>query len=471
MKLIYKVTDKDIGEIPVEMKNPRTRLGARGIVVREDGKIAVFNKANKNEYKLPGGGIEGKEEPKEAFKREVLEETGCEVEIIETIGTIEEIAPFFADVVAKPENPVADAFLPVRAPPSEDDANVPFRSISRVVQKTRAPFSSNVAPSTTLPCAASNASRRASKNSTFQSSTQDASASAALGVRRPPDAKNSVYASSADSSSPRNSTKIRFEFFAISIRATRPSTQSAVSVCANGSTASAFFSRVKKHFRPRTHPVSATNRRAPTIANAKPTLRRETRKVGATAKIAFFSLAFAPVFSLESASFLSRFVIINYIRFQGSFLVAVERVFAFSKRAAPRYRNARRSSREVFNASRRSPFRQFAHSSQFARFALFSSVSRRSQNTQSLYFRPSLRPERFSRFGEKKDAPPSRPLAKKNRRVIMKVAVERKRPFRPFAVDSSPFRKSTRERYSSFQRVFKTDVSPRFPNRENVRVP
>ena len=90
MELIYKVTDKDIGEIPVEMKNPRTRLGARGIVVREDGKIAVFNKANKNEYKLPGGGIEGKEEPKEAFKREVLEETGCEVEIIENIGTIEE---------------------------------------------------------------------------------------------------------------------------------------------------------------------------------------------------------------------------------------------------------------------------------------------------------------------------------------------------------------------------------------------
>ena len=90
MELIYKVTDKDIGEISVEMKNPRTRLGARGIVVREDGKIAVFNKSNKNEYKLPGGGIEGKEEPEEAFKREVLEETGCEVEIIETIGTIEE---------------------------------------------------------------------------------------------------------------------------------------------------------------------------------------------------------------------------------------------------------------------------------------------------------------------------------------------------------------------------------------------
>ena len=58
MELIYKVTDEDIGEISVENQNPRVRLGARGIVIREDGKIAVFNKSNKNEYKLPGGGIE-----------------------------------------------------------------------------------------------------------------------------------------------------------------------------------------------------------------------------------------------------------------------------------------------------------------------------------------------------------------------------------------------------------------------------
>ena len=90
MELIYKVTDEDIGEVSVENKEPRVRLGARGIVVKEDGKIAVFNKVNKNEYKLPGGGIEGKEKPEEAFKREVLEETGCIVEIIESLGIIEE---------------------------------------------------------------------------------------------------------------------------------------------------------------------------------------------------------------------------------------------------------------------------------------------------------------------------------------------------------------------------------------------
>lgn len=66
------------------MNNSRLRLGARGIAIREDGKIAIFNKSNKNEYKLPGGGLEGEgeEEPEEAFKREVLEEIWCEIEII-----------------------------------------------------------------------------------------------------------------------------------------------------------------------------------------------------------------------------------------------------------------------------------------------------------------------------------------------------------------------------------------------------
>lgn len=89
-ELICKITDRDIGETPVEMTNPQLRIGARGIVIREDGKIAIFNKSSKNEYKLPGGGLEGEEKPEEAFRRDVLEETGCEIEILECLGTAEE---------------------------------------------------------------------------------------------------------------------------------------------------------------------------------------------------------------------------------------------------------------------------------------------------------------------------------------------------------------------------------------------
>lgn len=88
--LIAKLTDEDIGEKFIELENPEIRLAARGVVIREDGKIALFNKTNKNEYKLPGGGIEGEETPEEAFKREVLEETGCRVEIINKLGITEE---------------------------------------------------------------------------------------------------------------------------------------------------------------------------------------------------------------------------------------------------------------------------------------------------------------------------------------------------------------------------------------------
>lgn len=88
--LISRITDKDIGEKYIKLNNPKTRNGSRGIVLRSDGKIAVFNITKKNLYKLPGGGMEDNETPEEAFKREVLEETRCQVEVIKKVGIIEE---------------------------------------------------------------------------------------------------------------------------------------------------------------------------------------------------------------------------------------------------------------------------------------------------------------------------------------------------------------------------------------------
>ncbi len=89
MNCIRVLVDEDFGLKSIPFNNPRTRMGARGII-KNEGKIALFNKANKNEYKLPGGGIDEGENPYEAFKREALEETGCEIEIEELIGSIEE---------------------------------------------------------------------------------------------------------------------------------------------------------------------------------------------------------------------------------------------------------------------------------------------------------------------------------------------------------------------------------------------
>lgn len=63
------------------------RLGARGIVLNGVGDIALIHKTLKNEYKLPGGGIDEGEDPAAAFIRECREELGCMVEIIEELGT------------------------------------------------------------------------------------------------------------------------------------------------------------------------------------------------------------------------------------------------------------------------------------------------------------------------------------------------------------------------------------------------
>ncbi len=74
----------------IVMDNPRIRIGARGIIVGDDGLIGVFNKQNKNEYKLPGGGVDEGESLEDAFIREVLEETGYLVEINKKLGIITE---------------------------------------------------------------------------------------------------------------------------------------------------------------------------------------------------------------------------------------------------------------------------------------------------------------------------------------------------------------------------------------------
>ena len=84
------ITDEDFGLKSVEFKNPRKRLGARGIIRNNTGMIAILHKKKMNEYKLPGGGIDEGEDPAEAFKREALEETGCNIRIVSKFGTIVE---------------------------------------------------------------------------------------------------------------------------------------------------------------------------------------------------------------------------------------------------------------------------------------------------------------------------------------------------------------------------------------------
>lgn len=57
------------------------RLAARGIL-EQNGKIALLNVTNKHYHKLPGGGLENHETVEDAFKREILEETGYTCKIL-----------------------------------------------------------------------------------------------------------------------------------------------------------------------------------------------------------------------------------------------------------------------------------------------------------------------------------------------------------------------------------------------------
>ena len=50
MGCIKVLFDEDFGLNSIKFNNPKIRKGARGIIINHDGKIAVFNKVNKNEY-------------------------------------------------------------------------------------------------------------------------------------------------------------------------------------------------------------------------------------------------------------------------------------------------------------------------------------------------------------------------------------------------------------------------------------
>ena len=58
------------------------REAARAVVMDAENNVALLRVANKNYYKLPGGGIEVGEDRISALKRECLEEIGCSIEVV-----------------------------------------------------------------------------------------------------------------------------------------------------------------------------------------------------------------------------------------------------------------------------------------------------------------------------------------------------------------------------------------------------
>jgi ADP-ribose pyrophosphatase YjhB (NUDIX family) len=117
MKIIKEIKERDIGLNEEErFDNPYLlRKAARAIDFNDKNEIA-FQFASKHKYyKLPGGGVEKGETIEDALKREVLEESGCGIDIINDIGIIIEYRNkfntlqisycFLAKVVGKIGNP------------------------------------------------------------------------------------------------------------------------------------------------------------------------------------------------------------------------------------------------------------------------------------------------------------------------------------------------------------------------------
>ncbi len=64
----------------------------RGILIK-DGKLLLLHSKDLDYYMLPGGGIEPDESETSCIKREMLEETGIEVEVVEKTVTVKEYFP------------------------------------------------------------------------------------------------------------------------------------------------------------------------------------------------------------------------------------------------------------------------------------------------------------------------------------------------------------------------------------------
>ena len=71
----------------------KPKRATRTVLLDQDGKVAIINVTKHGYYKIPGGGVEDGEEIEPAAQREVMEEAGCNCDIIEKLGRIETEIP------------------------------------------------------------------------------------------------------------------------------------------------------------------------------------------------------------------------------------------------------------------------------------------------------------------------------------------------------------------------------------------
>ncbi|MFF4443341.1 NUDIX hydrolase [Streptomyces sp. NPDC001502] len=71
---------------PQAKPTPLHSVSVAGAVLREDGRLLAIRRADDGTWELPGGVLELTESPEAGVRREVLEETGIEVQVQELTG-------------------------------------------------------------------------------------------------------------------------------------------------------------------------------------------------------------------------------------------------------------------------------------------------------------------------------------------------------------------------------------------------
>lgn len=89
MELLRYICDKDF-KLPDYVSKRIPRRAVRSVMIDGGGLIALQYVGKFDLHTIPGGGIDVGENILDALKREMLEETGCDCEILRELGYVEE---------------------------------------------------------------------------------------------------------------------------------------------------------------------------------------------------------------------------------------------------------------------------------------------------------------------------------------------------------------------------------------------
>jgi len=86
-KLLIEITHELLGlDNSIEPIKYSVRKASRAVLFNDKNEVAVLYVRKGNYYKLPGGGLENTENQHEALKREIQEEVGANIEVVDGIG-------------------------------------------------------------------------------------------------------------------------------------------------------------------------------------------------------------------------------------------------------------------------------------------------------------------------------------------------------------------------------------------------